>query len=224
MKQRVCKKKRKVKSEEVWKRESWWKSRLAGAVLLHQTRHQGSKVRACERTEERGEVKKRGQKLKRIEKKRGTSLWGNQIYLSWNEMRERLTRRGIKWKAEFRLLSAHFLANLCETLLMQQHRLWEMETERRPWIRQSCKWETSDGFMWGESGAWIFVWLLDSSDSKTVERSEGVERKAKWRKGLENAAHFSGKITCGWIRSCQIVSSRDEDQRVITKTVVNWQY
>lgn len=38
----------------------------AGPVLLHHSRHQGSNVRGWERMEEGGEVKKRGQKLKRV--------------------------------------------------------------------------------------------------------------------------------------------------------------
>lgn len=97
----------------------------AGPVLLHHSRHQGSNVRGCERMEEGGEVKKRGQKLRRVKTPRRTtaSLWHKQNYPWSKEMRERLTGEEDK---------AGFIATLCAALLMQQQRLCEMETERSP--------------------------------------------------------------------------------------------
>lgn len=78
----------------------------AGPVLLHHSRHQGSNVRGCERMVEGGEVKKRGQKLKRVKTPRRTtaSLWHKQNY---------------PWSKEMRLTGeedkARFIVQLCGT-------------------------------------------------------------------------------------------------------------
>lgn len=63
--------------------------------------------------------------MKRVKTPRGTttSLWQKQNYPWSKEMRERLTGEEDE---------AHFIANLCEALLMQQQSLREMETERSP--------------------------------------------------------------------------------------------
>lgn len=95
---------------------------------------------------------------------------------------------------------AHFIANLCEALLMQQQSLREMETERSPWIRQELQlrreWWIYMGWKWGlnfclirqewlKDGWKISVWWEEGKVWKMLLTSVGKEQQHSGEMGSE---------------------------------------
>lgn len=183
----------------------WWKTRLAGTqpgpVLLHHGRHQGSRVRGCERMKEGGEVRKERTKVEVSQNtERNNNIFVAEAKLPLVKRNEGEADRGGGWSS-FYGEPSWGTADATAKSAWDGNRKEPLQLRREWWIYMGWKWGLNFCLIrkeWLKDGWKISVWWEEGKVWKMLLTSVGKEQQHSGEMGSE-----------AW---------------VVMKQVVNWQY